>query len=48
MSELFPACVFCNKIFNSLQISLGSDDKIIDFETPETQTIKPGDLSNFL
>ena len=48
MSELFPACFSCNNNFNLSQSSLGSDDKNIVFETPEAETIKPGDLSNFI
>ena len=48
MSELFPACFGCNKNFNLLQSSSGSDDKNIVFDTTEAETIKPGDLSNFV
>ena len=48
MSELFPACFSCNNNFNLSQSSLGSDDKNIVFETPEAETIKPGDLSTFI
>ena len=47
-SELFPACFSCNNNFNLLQSSSGSDDKSIVFETPEAETIKPGDSSNFI
>ena len=47
MSELFPACFSCSNIFNLSQSLSGSDDKNIVFETPEAETIKPGDLSNF-
>ena len=48
MSELFPACFYCNNNFNLSQSSLGSDDKNFVFETPEAETIKPGDFSNFI
>ena len=47
-SELFPACFFCSNIFNLSQSSSGSDDKKIVFETPEAETIKPGDFNNFI
>ena len=46
--ELFPACFSCNYNFNLLQSSSRSDDKSFVFETPEAETIKPGELSNFL
>ena len=46
--ELFPACFSCNNNFNLSQSSIGSDDQNIVFETPEAETIKPGDLSNFI
>ena len=46
--ELFPTCFSCNNIFNMLQSSSGSHDRIIVFETPEAEIIKPGDLSNFI
>ena len=48
ISELFPACISCHNNFNLLRNSSGSDDKKIDFETPEAETIRPGDLSNFI
>ena len=48
MSELFPASFSCNNNFNLSQSSSGSEDKKIVFQTPEAETIKPGDLSNFL
>ena len=48
ISELLPACLSCNNYFNLLQSSSGSDDKIIVLETPEAETINPGDLSNFI
>ena len=48
VSELFPACFSCNNSFNLSQSSSGSDDKNFVFETLEAETIKPGDLSNFL
>ena len=35
ISELFPACFSCNKIFNLSHNSLASDDRNIVFETPE-------------
>ena len=47
-SELFPACFSCSNNFNLSQSSLGSDDKNIVFETPQAETIKPGDFSNFI
>ena len=43
-SELFPACFSCSNNFNLSQSSSGSDDKKIVFETPEAETIKPGDF----
>ena len=46
ISELFPACFSCNNNFNLLHNSLGSVDKNIVFETPEAETIKPGQLSS--
>ena len=48
ISELFPTCFSCNNNFNQLHSSSGSDDKNIVFETPEEETIKPGDLNNFI
>ena len=48
MSELFPACFSFIINFNRIQSSSGSDDKKIVFETPEAETIKPGDLSKFI
>ena len=48
MSELFPACFSCNNNFNPSHNSLGSDDRNIVFQTPEAETIKPGELSNFI
>ena len=44
ITELLPACFYCNNNFNLSQSSLGSDDKIIVFETPVA--IIAGDLSN--
>ena len=48
ISELFPACFSCNNNFNLLYSSSGSDDKNIVFETPQAETLKPGDLNNFI
>ena len=48
MSELFPACFSCSNKFHLSQISSGSVDKKIAFETPEAETFKPGDLSKFM
>ena len=48
LSELFPACFSCNNNFNLSHNSSGSDDRNIVFETPEAETIKPGDFSNFI
>ena len=48
MSDLFPACFSCYNIFNLLHSSSGSNDKNIVFETPEAETFKPGDSSNFI
>ena len=48
MSELFPACFSSNNNFNLSHNSLASDDRNIVFETPEAETIKPGELSNFI
>ena len=48
MSELLPACSSCNINLNLSQSSLGSEDRIVVFETPEAETIKPGDFSNFI
>ena len=48
MSELFATCFSCCNNFNLLHNSRGSDDKNIVFETPEAETIKLGDLSNFI
>ena len=48
MSELLPACFSCSINFNLSQSLSGSDDKNIVFETPEAETIKPGDLSILL
>ena len=47
-SELFPASFSCSNNPNLSHNSLGSDDENIVFETPEAETIKPGDLSNFI
>ena len=47
-SKLIPACFSCNNNFNLLHISSGSDYKNVVFETPEAETIKPGDLSIFI
>ena len=46
MSELFPACFSCNIIFNPSHNSLGSDDRIFVFQTPEAMIT--GELSNFI
>ena len=48
ISELFPAWFSCYNNFSLSHSSLGSDDKKIVFETPEAETIEPGDLSNFI
>ena len=48
ISELFPAFFSSNNYFNLSQSSSGSDDRNIVFETPEAETIKPGDSSNFI
>ena len=48
MSELFPACFSGNNNFNLSQSSLRLEYKNIVFETPESETIKSGDLSNFI
>ena len=48
MSELFPADISCIVNFNLSQSSSGADDKNIVFETPEAETINPGDLGNFI
>ena len=48
MSELFPACFSSSNNRNLSQSSFGSDDKNIVFETPEAETIEPGDLNNFI
>ena len=48
MLELFPACFSCNNDFDLPQSLFGSDDKNFVFETPEEETIKPGDLRNFI
>ena len=45
MSELFPACFYCNNNANLLHNSLGSDHKITIFEIPEA--MMAGDLSSF-
>ena len=47
-SDSSPACFSCNIKFNLLHHSSGSVDKNIVFETPEVETIKPGDSSNFI
>ena len=46
--EFFPACFSCSNNVILLHISSGSDDKNVVFETPEAETIEPGDLSNFI
>ena len=46
MLELFPAYFSCNNNFILFHNSLGSVDRNIVFETPEAETIKPGELSN--
>ena len=48
MLEIFPACFSCSDNFLLSQSSSGSDDKNFVFETPEAETIKPGDLINFI
>ena len=48
ISDLFPACSFCNNNFNQSESSLGSDDKILVFETPEAEIIKFGNLCIFI
>ena len=48
MSELFPGCFSCSNNFIFSQSSSGLDGKIIKFEIPEAETIKPGDLSNLM
>ena len=48
ISELLPPCFSCNNNFSLLHRSSGSEDKNIVFETPEAETIKPGDLSSFI
>ena len=48
MSESFPACFSCKNNLNLSQSSSGPDDKNVVFETPEAETINPGDLSNFM
>ena len=48
MSEFFPACFSCSSNLNLSDDSLGLDDKNIVFETPEAETIKPGDLGSFI
>ena len=48
ISELFPACFPCNNNFNLSHNSIGSDVRNIVFESPEAETIKPGELSNFI
>ena len=47
ISELLPPFFSCNNNFNLSHNSLGSDDKNIVFETPEAESIKSGDFSNF-
>ena len=46
--ELLPACFCCSKNFNLSQSSSRSDGKKFVFEIPEAETIKAGDLSNFI
>ena len=48
MSKLFADFFSCSSFFNISQSSSGSDDKNFVFETPEAETTKPGDLSNFI
>ena len=48
ISELFPECFSCNNNFSLSHNSLASDDRNIVFETPEAETINPGDFSNFI
>ena len=47
MSEKLPACSSCINNFNWLNNSLGSEVKIIVFEIPEAEILKPDDFSNF-
>ena len=46
--EILPACLCCYLNFILSHNSMGSKDKNIVFETLEAETIKPGDLSNFI
>ena len=46
--EFFPACFSRSNKFFLYQNSFGLDDRIIVFETPEAETIKSVDLSNFI
>ena len=51
-SEFFPASISCRNNFNQSQSSSGSPERNNIFEddfpeTPEADTIKPGDLSFF-
>ena len=48
MLELLPACFSCSNNFNLLHNSSGSDYKKFVFETLEAETIKLGDLSNYI
>ena len=48
MSELFPACFSCSGNFNLSQSSLESENKNNVFETPQAETTKLGDSSNFI
>ena len=53
MSEVFPACISCSNIFILSDNSSGFSERYNFFEndffeTPEAETIKPGDLSNFI
>ena len=48
ISELLPPCFSCNNNLSLLHSSSRSEDKNIVFETPEAETIKPGDSSNFI
>ena len=43
ISELFPACFHCRNCVDSSHNSLGSDDKINVFQTPEAESLKSSD-----
>ena len=48
MLELFSACFSCSNNFNQLHNSSGSGNKINVFETSQAETVKPGNISNFI